>query len=277
MFSRILIIPKLNESAVPTVEKIVQQLEVLCFQQGIECHVAFAGNIAWCPFLVDTNTLAVAVGGDGTMMSAMKISVETGCQCIGINLGNVGFLTDLSAADVSTLFQGIVTGQLPTAVESRIAVEVELSGKRVVAVNELSFNGTYADTMVSYKITIDGKYAGEHRANSILIGTPSGSTAYSLSAGGALLHSSCQCLQIVPVAPSRLTSRPIIVSSSSVINLELTAPHAVSVKADGQLVDDCCLKRLTCVVKSTKQPVAIVHPEQWDFFNTLNNKLGWNR
>lgn len=247
-------------------------------------------NVAWVanheripPTSVPTSkTLIVAIGGDGTMLEAMRVAQPVSAYAIGINLGNVGFLTDVShsddmealADDLLALFRN-TDGQF--FAERRMMLRASFGDRTdLIAGNEICISGTMSDSMIKYRLSFDGVDAGIHRANSILISTPTGSTAYSLSAGGALMMPSMHAIQVVPVAPLTLTSRPIIVSGDTVIGVEVWGKD-IAVKRDGcpNIILNPATTTTTVVVQSTQETVRVIHDRRWNFFDVLTDKLGW--
>lgn len=230
---------------------------------------------------IDPQTLIISVGGDGTMLQAMKLAAKYDATAYGINLGNLGFLTEES-------FEPRFINLLSRSIESLLIAHpnqykiehrriISLKDKNKIAVNEFSIFRDEPDTMVYYNVIVDGMNAGFHRANSLLISTPTGSTAYSLSAGGALLMPGLNVLQIVPVAPFTLTSRPILVSASSTIELRAWGGN-IQVRGDGIIVDgkNNATKEnpYSATFTSDKSSKMLMRTSS-QFFSKLTQKLGW--
>lgn len=274
-FTSIFLVPKLNAAKDPTILRIVDLIT----------DTAERLNVRIIEGRTDTelgeNTLVVAIGGDGTMLEAMRIAAEANATAIGVNLGRIGFLTDISLEEHLT--HAIAAALLcltDTFVEERILLKTSINS--TLAVNEVSVSRLYADSMITYQLRVGNVDAGVHRANGILVATPTGSTAYSLSVGGALMMPDMKAIQIVPVAPSTMTSRPIIVPARMPIEL-LVWGGDVTVRADGQIVDTTQEGdkvptrdnpyRLT--IAPYKHTANILHFDGWNFFDVLTEKLGW--
>lgn len=274
-FTSIFLVPKLNAAKDPTILRIVDLIT----------DTAERLNVRIIEGRTDTelgeNTLVVAIGGDGTMLEAMRIAAEANATAIGVNLGRIGFLTDVSLEEHLT--HAIAAALLcltDTFVEERILLKTSINS--TLAVNEVSVSRLYADSMITYQLRVGNVDAGVHRANGILVATPTGSTAYSLSVGGALMMPDMKAIQIVPVAPSTMTSRPIIVPARMPIEL-LVWGGDVTVRADGQIVDTAQEGdkvptrdnpyRLT--IAPYKHTANILHFDGWNFFDVLTEKLGW--
>lgn len=273
--TKILIIPKLDNpgSVFPVVAVIHQVVHELNQHYPLVKIVDDLTQLS-----TEDKLLVIAVGGDGTMLEAMKIAsfspIET--YVVGINLGTVGFLTDFVPDE--KLFDHIwqmILDPLAFPIENRIGLQLRTINDTIFApaFNEFSISSETSDTMIKYHLYVNNHNAGEHRANSILIGTPTGSTAYTLSAGGGLLLPTMEAMQIVPVAPFSLTSRPIITSSKDIVTIKVTAPGNIIVRADGNSVGGGYKSLEVSVTQGPR--VNIVHSNGWNYFNMLTQKLGW--
>lgn len=283
-YSNIFILPKLNA---PDSAAVVEVMEIIA-------NTARMVNVKVLTEQkqISSGTLVIAVGGDGTMLEAMRISADTNARAYGVHMGNVGFLTELSVRDQSVrafraAIEQLVLGQNQRT-EHRMVLNVSLPGVAgsdpEIAVNEVSISQMYADAMISYRLQIATEDyiadAGVHKANSLLVATPTGSTAYSLAAGGVLMTPEIRAFQIVPVAPTRLTSRPIIASGRQKVMIEAWG-DGVAVRADGQVVhrsDEQYTESNPFRVEVVQHaPATVVHFNGWDFFDVLQQKLGWHK
>lgn len=274
-FDQVVVIRKLNDMTSKRIIAITSMVESIAGGWGIPTGTE-----------PTPHSIIVAVGGDGTMLEAMRQAQWSGAHVIGINMGNVGFLSELSAIDreelkdaLHRLFSG--EWQRFHNVERRWFLNIRLGDNRTKhgAGNEISIAGEKSDEMIRYQLLVDGADAGVHRANSLLVATPTGSTAYSMSAGGALMVPNMKALQVVPVAPFTLTSRPIIVSGSSVVQIRAWGAR-VAVRLDGNeryVADRIHTQEDPYVVHVTVDdaPVNVVHATGWNYFNVLAEKLGW--
>lgn len=270
-YETIHIVRKLNDRASTKVLDIVRLVLDIAYGAGLETTES-----------PDAFSIIVAVGGDGTMLEAMRVAQRVNARVIGINMGNVGFLTELSANDRIQLqidMQNLFRCRHSGNTEQRWFIRADAGDWQATAGNEVSVAGEKSDEMIRYRLLIDGADAGVHRANSLLVSTPTGSSAYSMSAGGALMVPNMRAMQIVPVAPFSLTSRPIIVSGSSVIRIEAWGAR-IAVRSDGTeryvadrvyTEDDPFLVTLGI----DPDPVNVLHTPRWNYFNVLAEKLGW--
>lgn len=250
--------------------------------------VADLEDITGYPDKVDDNTLIVSIGGDGTAIEAMKIGAIGGGFVMCFNLGRIGFLADYEPNRVFEYFTNMLQGSA-IRYEERALLSAIGNQNSTLAVNEIAVSRLYADEMIVYELFIDGAYAGSHRANGVIASTPTGSTAYALSAGGAILHPNVDVIQIVPIAPATMTSRPIIVSAASEIIIKVNVKQLrgdskqVIVRADGQVSDlswkDDADDKIAHAVKITGSPnkARIIHPAHWNYFDVLTEKLNWNK
>lgn len=274
-FTSVHIVPKLNAKQDPKVLKAVDVISTTASRLGVS-EVNRDG--------VSTSTLVIAVGGDGTMLEAMRIAAQANATAIGVNLGNVGFLTDLSIRDHFARAIADALVQLTDTIIVERTVLTTFVCEDTIACNEISVSQLYADSLITYRLRIGDVDAGIHKANGILIATPTGSTAYSLSVGGALMMPEMEAIQIAPVAPATMTSRPIIVPTSAPIELQVWGGGPITVRADGQVVGSC---EGECIAKSTKEnpyvvtvspyrnKAKVLHFDGWNFFDVLTEKLGW--
>ena len=275
-FDQVVVIRKLNDMTNRNVMAIAAMVEQIAETHGV--------GVGTDP---SPHSIIVAVGGDGTMLEAMRLAQRSGAHVIGINMGNVGFLSELSAIRKEDLKDELHRlfcddWRYHHRIETRWFLRAKLSDNATAfgAGNEISVAGEKSDEMIRYQLVIDGADAGIHRANSILIATPTGSTAYSMSAGGALMVPNMKAMQIVPVAPFTLTSRPIIVSGSSKIQIRAWGAK-VAVRLDGNeryVADRIHTQDDPYVVKidiDDHGPVNMVHAADWNYFNVLTEKLGW--
>lgn len=271
-FTSIHMVPKLNAIGDASITNVVN----LVVDTAKRLSVKVVG-----PSDATQDTLVIAIGGDGTMLEAMRVAARCDATAIGINLGRIGFLTDISVQEhLSHAIAAAILQLTDTFIEERTLLQTSLD--ETLAVNEVSVSQLYADSMITYRLRIGNVDAGIHRANGILVSTPTGSTAYSLSVGGALMMPGMDAIQIVPVAPSTMTSRPIIVPSTTPIELHVWGGD-VTVRADGQIIQDVIVAgwkpsksdphKLT--IRPFENKAKVLHFAGWNFFDVLTEKLGW--
>ena len=275
MINSVHIVPKLNAQDDPLVLAASNAIKTTAHSLGIKVIGVTS---------IRPDTLIVAVGGDGTMLEALRRSAASGAVALGVNLGNVGFLTEISVirdavdGSLAPLMRQIFSQEIDTFVEYRTILTTSPAPDHL-ACNEISVSHLHSDTMITYHLRVGRISAGIHKANSILISTPTGSTAYSLAAGGALMMPDMEAIQIVPVAPLTLTSRPLMVGSDCRITIEAWG-GGISVRSDGQTIsvaDQSFTADTPYVIEVYAFPTRakMLHLAGWNYFNVLSSKLGW--
>ena len=222
--------------------------------------------------------LAVVLGGDGTMLAAARNLAQHRVPLAGINLGRLGFMTDIALQDMGQSVGAILEGR--HTIEERALINAEIlrgaqSVLRTVALNEAVVTKGPQARLIEFKLTIDGEYVYRLRADGVIVATPTGSTAYALSAQGPILQPTVPAFALVPLNPHVLSARPVSVSDSSVIEIELV--HAVDARAhfDGfALTDLQDGDRL--VLKRSADAIRFVHPPGYSYFTMLREKLRWS-
>jgi NAD+ kinase len=221
--------------------------------------------------------LVVVLGGDGTLLSAVRDTAATDAPLLGVNLGSLGFLTDVPLSSLFTMLDQIAQGR--AAVEQRSLMQCDLMrGTEILgrynAFNDVVVNKTALARLNHYDLFVDKAFVSSYRADGMIVATPTGSTAYSLSAGGPVLMPTVNAFVITPVAPHSLTHRPLVVPDSAVIELRLRSDEEVAyLSLDGQPGLD--LKdgdRVRC--RRSEHKVSLFRTEA-DFFHVLRTKLKW--
>jgi len=223
--------------------------------------------------------LAIVVGGDGYMLGAARVLACFDIGVIGVNRGNLGFLTDLSPTDLIEPLKQILAGKSRSEQRFIIEAEVYRHGKLKSsnsAVNEAVLHAGKVASMIEFEVYIDGSFMFSQRSDGLIISTPTGSTAYSMSAGGPILTPNLNALSLVPMFPHTLTSRPIVVDGNSEIKLILANDNHenLQVSCDGHVIltvmpgDEVIIKKSECSIR-------LIHPLDHDYFNVLRNKLSW--
>ncbi len=218
-----------------------------------------------------------SVGGDGTMLHSMHHNIWKNSLIMGINAGNVGFLTPYSIEDVinNDLISMIENNP---RVEQRSILEHSVSGKRGVAVNEYAITAPTPNGMIEFSIDVEHRgqisRAGRYRANALLVSGPCGSTAYNMNVGGAIVDPSVKCMQMVMVAPMTLGSRPLIIGLNSTIHVKV---HSMGkIYSDGIEYHDILPEKDTLSITLMRQESKIIVPKDWNFYSVLAKKLHWN-
>jgi NAD+ kinase len=219
--------------------------------------------------------LIIVFGGDGTLLGAARKFIENEIPILGINMGAVGFLTDVNIENFESVINDVFKGNY--ILEERSLVEAQFSGQEVFGLNEvLIHSGSYAQLM-RYRLLIDGKTVYEQRSDGLIVATPTGSTAYALSAGGSIVHPELNIWNIIPMMSQSLSSRPLIVSNKKSLEIQLIEgplEHAM-VCVDGQ--KDIPVEYNESIHISKKNSsLKIIHPSDNDFYEACREKLGWS-
>jgi NAD+ kinase len=276
-FERICIVRKLNASNSVAVNSVVTDIEAWANTQ--DCDIILPEDNQ-----ADEKTLFVAIGGDGTVIHAAKLALEHGAPALGFNLGKVGFLADFETKNVMATLHAAFEGQLEE--DSRMVIAVkDNDGNQVLALNDFVLSCMYSDTTFSYDLFAGQKYAGSHSANGVIVSTPTGSTAYALSVGGAIIMpTGADILQVLPIAAQTLTSRPLIVPADLGVSIKFpyTKDRPVTLKADGQSVmtfttEDDETHFASIAIEPIYKTVKLLHHNSWNHFDVLNKKLNWNK
>ncbi len=229
--------------------------------------------------LVEQCDLVISLGGDGTLLTAARALVDKKIPLLGINLGRLGFLADVSVGDFEQHLGAVIGGRY--TVESRFFIEGEIEGpnrasSKNIAINDIILHSHEALSMIEYEVYSDGILIHKQRADGVIVTTPTGSTAYALSGGGPIMHPSLETLAIVPICPHTLSNRPIVLPANQVIEIRLSEVGSIAqINYDGQsaaVIDAQDRVR----IKRYPQPINLLHPENYDYFQILRAKLYWS-
>lgn len=222
--------------------------------------------------------LCLVVGGDGTMLGIGRQLAQYKVPLIGINQGRLGFITDIPFGQYQATLQPMLAGTYEIDDRSLIQAKVMRDGGCVfsaLAMNDVVVYRGATSGMVELRVEVDGNFVASQRADGLIIATPTGSTAYSLSAGGPLLHPSIAGWVMVPIAPHTLSNRPIVLANSAEIAIEIVAGRDASANFDMQSLASLMHGDRIVVTRSEHQ-VRFLHPKGWTYFDTLRQKMHWN-
>lgn len=222
--------------------------------------------------------LAIVIGGDGTMLGAARELVRHHVPLVGINQGRLGFMTDIGHGDMQAAIGSILDGKYSVEERTLLDAEILRQGKsvlRTIALNEAVIGKGSQGRLIEFELSVDGEFVYRLRADGIIVATPTGSTAYALSAQGPILHPAVPGFTLVPLNPHTLSARPVSVSDRGVI--EIAMLHALDARAhfDGLALHDM-VQGDRLVLKRSADTVRFVHPPGYRYFATLREKLGWS-
>jgi NAD+ kinase len=221
--------------------------------------------------------LIVVLGGDGTLLSAVRATAASDAPLLGVNLGSLGFLTDVPLASLFSMLEAVAQGRTPVEQRSLMQCELLRGDKTLgsyMAFNDAVVNKTALARLNNYDLFVDQVFVSSYRADGMIVATPTGSTAYSLSAGGPVLMPTVNAFVITPVAPHSLTHRPLIVPDSAVVEILLRSDEEVAyLSLDGQPgLDLRDGDRVRC--RRSEHKVSLFRSDT-DFFHVLRTKLKW--
>ncbi len=221
--------------------------------------------------------LAIVLGGDGTMLNIARTLAPFDVALVGINQGRLGFLTDISIETMFETIGSIFEGDYVT--EERMLLEAEIFSREQSVFNVLAFNDVVVSkgikgSMIEIEVKIDGKFLYTLRADGLIVASPTGSTAYSLSAGGPIVHPSLSVMGLVPICPHTFSSRPIVISSDSVVEIVINSAADARSHFDSHSRFDLC-EQDRVVVRRCQHTIRLLHPVGHDYYNMLRGKLHW--
>ena len=222
--------------------------------------------------------LAVVVGGDGTMLGIARQLAHFGTPLVGINQGRLGFMTDVSFGEFAEALAPMIAGEFEEEHRTMLEGGVSRDGAVIFegfAMNDVVVSRGTAASMVELKVDIGPEFVANFRSDGLIIGSPTGSTAYALSAGGPILHPGIAGWVLVPIAPHDLSNRPIVLPDRGEIVIEIVAGREASVSFDMQSLASLMHGDLIRVRRSADQ-VRFLHPRGWSYYATLRRKLHWN-
>lgn len=227
-----------------------------------------------------TCDLVIVIGGDGTFLDAATSLASAEVPLIGINIGRLGFLVDISPDKLITSLEQIFSGDYSKEERFLLKTEVFRGEKSLFtadALNDVVINLSDVARMMEFETTINGTFVNHQRADGLIIATPTGSTAYALSSGGPLLHPTLDAIMLVPISPHTLSNRPIVVDSDSEIEVLIyeTKQAVAKVSCDGQTSFDV-MKGDIIKIKRQSHLITLLHPPGYDHYHTLREKLHWS-
>jgi len=237
--------------------------------------VAAAANIETITRNAD---VAIVLGGDGTLLHAGRRLAVHGVPLVGINQGRLGFMTDIARADMLAAIDRLLAGEFTADQRMLLDARVLRAGRevfRTLALNDVVVNKGDLGRMIEIELRVDDEFLYVLRADGMIVATPTGSTAYALSANGPILQPAVPGIALVPLCPHGLTHRPITICDQSCVTLDLVAPYDARVHFDGQSTFDARAGDTVRVARSA-HAVTLLHPPGYSYFAMLREKLHWS-
>ncbi|MGR8931068.1 MAG: NAD(+) kinase [Gammaproteobacteria bacterium] len=224
--------------------------------------------------------LIIAVGGDGTFLAAARATADFDIPVVGVNFGRLGFLVDISPRQLTSRLEQILDGHYKSESRALLQASILRDGEmihRQTAVNEVVVHRWVTPSMIEIVTSINGIYLNTQRSDGLIVATPTGSTAYSLSAGGPILHPALHALVLVPLNPHTLSNRPLVIDDNVEITISFSQTKQINalVTCDHLEIPDVLIGD-KIVVKKSDKAITILHPEDHDYFHILRSKLNWS-
>ena len=284
-FNRIGLIGKSGDSNVSTtLRKLVDHLESrqaqILLDEGIADMLAGSPHpVADRDSLARQCDLAIVVGGDGTLLNAARSLAEPGVAVLGVNLGRLGFLVDVSPEDMSLQLQNILDGDFDEEARTLLHATVTRGDEKISASNALNdvvIHKKDIARMIELDTWINGQFLNTNRSDGLIIATPTGSTAYALSGGGPVLHPALEAITLVPICPHTLSNRPIVLHDDATIEVVIH-PGALQaqISCDGQ-VNSILDPGDRITIRKHDHTLRLLHPPGHDYYEVLRKKLRWS-
>lgn len=287
MFRRIGIVTKQADvalrSALDTVLEVLARhgAEVLVDHLAVAVPPSASPHLAREEELVANRDLVIAIGGDGTLLRAAKLAFPHRVPVLGVNLGRLGFLADLSPLQVTQGLDAILAGRYCAEERCVLLCEILRDGAPLatqIAVNDVVIQRWSTARLITLNTYVDGRFVHTQRSDGMIISTPTGSTAYALSGGGPILDPTLPAMVLVPICPHTLTNRPLVISNNSRIEIDFASDNAEDsrVTVDGNPMP---ILKAGDRIRITRHAdaVRLIHPSGHDHFATLRAKLQWGR
>jgi NAD+ kinase len=245
-----------------------------------------ASHIGDCPYPVlvlealgQRADLAIVLGGDGTMLNIARTFAPYNVALVGVNQGRLGFLTDISVETMFETIGAILEGQY--VAEDRMLLRSEVySGEErvfdVLAFNDVVVSKGGRGSMIEFELTIDGEPIYNQRSDGLIVATPTGSTAYALSAGGPIVHPSLRLMAVVPICPHTLSNRPIVIGPEASVEIVVRSADDPRVHFDSHSHFEL-RPGDRVLVQRYPHPIRLLHPQGHSYYAMLRQKLSWNR
>jgi NAD+ kinase len=285
-FSRVVLYARqhrANQNVKETLERLICYLKSKKVEPFLDLDTATHFSLD-CPVLLrdkmnKPGTLIVVVGGDGSLLSAARMAIHANVPVIGINRGHLGFLTDISPTIFESALADVLSGAYVKEKRSLLQLRFEDDRNQTIiadALNDIVLSRGNETHLVRFEVYIDEQFVSHYRADGLIFSTPTGSTAYALSAGGPIMHPSLQALVMVPMFSHSLSARPLVIDANATIRLNISEHNEapLQISCDGH--NSYPIKPGTSVIiEKNPHTLELLHPKDYHYFDTLRVKLGW--
>jgi NAD+ kinase len=230
--------------------------------------------------LLDGVDLAVSLGGDGTLLACARMVADRGVPILAVNMGDFGFITEVSRSELFDAWEKYLAGNLGTSERLMLAVRVLRDGAEAASftgLNDAVISALGISRMIRLKVFLSDTSVGRYRADGVIVATPTGSTAYSMAAGGPIVYPEMDAFILTPICPFTLSNRPTVVPSSELLRIEVEDPQKaeVTLTVDGQ-ENVRLLPRDQVLIRQAPRKALIVRSDKRTFYEVLRTKLGWS-
>lgn len=287
VFRNIGIIGRLNSNKViDTIKRLSKYLQeegyhVILDESIAEVMPGHSMQVSHTNLLGEISDMVIVIGGDGSLLGAARALAKYNTPVLGINRGRLGFLTDISPDDTMLdAVQDVLDGEYVTEMRFLLDAEIKRDGIPIAtasALNDVVLHPGKATRMISFNLWIEGQHVYNQRSDGLIVATPTGSTAYALSAGGPIMHPKLDAIVLVPMFPHTLSSRPIVVDGKSEVKIEVDPDLSIypTISCDGQ-TDIPCAPGDTITIRKKAHKLKLIHPKGHNFYEICRTKLGWS-
>jgi NAD+ kinase len=268
-----------NQDVNETLQRLVDYLHTLAIDTFLDIDTAlhFDLNLPILPREhMQPSDLIIVIGGDGSLLSAARMAVHNDVPVIGINRGNLGFLTDIAPGELELHLGPVIQGIYTQENRFLLSLELEHQDQPAIALNDIVLNRANETHLITFDVYINQQFVSHYRADGLIVATPTGSTAYALSAGGPIMHPELHAVVIVPMFSHSLSSRPLVVDANASVVLSISEKNEshVQISCDGH--DSHLIEpgQMLTLKKHTKT-LRLLHPKDYHYYDTLRTKLGW--
>jgi NAD+ kinase len=253
-------------------------IEVVCDSETCGCVGPIAGQTHKREDLPGLSDLLVVLGGDGTLLSAARLAAERKVPILPVNLGGLGFLTTVSPDEIYPVLEEILSDQHRVSERVMLEAEIVRGGavvRRQIALNEAVLNKAPLARIMDLELRVNGEYVTTYKGDGLIVSTPTGSTAYSLSAGGPIVYPIVEAFVVTPICPHTLTNRPLVIPDSAEVEIDFQAgDEMVFLTLDGQVGIEL-MRGDHIVVRKAPEKLRLVRAAKKTYFEILRNKLKW--
>ncbi len=227
----------------------------------------------------ETQDLIIVIGGDGSLLSAARMAIKVNVPVIGINRGRLGFLTDISPQDMETQLHAVLNGEYSE--EHRFLLQMRVYDDEITyyqcdALNDVVLSRGNETHLIRFDVCINNQFVSHYRSDGLILATPTGSTAYALSAGGPIMHPQLDAMVMVPMFSHSLNTRPLVIDGQAKIDLKISIEneHDLQISCDGH-ESHIVEPGQSVAIEKNAQQLRLLHPRDYNYYDTLRIKLGW--